>query len=322
MNCRGLFHAEKVSHMPRGLVVLLGIGLLGLLPAGCRDTSSADGEPSFREQIAQAKRETDTELRAKQLIRIGYQQGKAKDVAGAEETLRMAWDDCNSIADPAAKASALALMAEAEASEAIGNSAAAKRAINAATEAVAKVELPEDKPLGMARVAQAQAVADSVDAALATLKSAEKAVGKIDDLQGKTLAICAIAKAYHKIAKPAERDRVLRVALDLANAAGDVRKRSLAQAEVAAKQTDFDQRAAAKTFDSALESAGKIDDPYSKVYALGDIAKRLSEAGQRAKTHAVLNQAERLAEKIPQPDMQMQALQYIRSLMGKLPKPQ
>ena len=75
-----------------------------------------------------------------------------------------------------------------------------------------------------------------------------------------------------------------------------------------------------KTFELALESAGKIDNPYSKVYALGDIAKKLSEAGLRTKTHEVLDQAERLAEKIPQPDMQMQALQYIRSLMGKLPK--
>jgi hypothetical protein len=36
----------------------------------------------------------------------------------------------------------------------------------------------------------------------------------------------------------------------------------------------------------------------------------------------VLNQAERVGEKIPQPDMQTQALQYVRSLMGKLPKPE
>jgi len=49
--------------MLRGCLILLGTGFLGLLLAGCRDTSkSASGELSFREQVAQAKRETDTEL--------------------------------------------------------------------------------------------------------------------------------------------------------------------------------------------------------------------------------------------------------------------
>jgi hypothetical protein len=312
---------ERILCMSRGCVILIGMGFLGLLLAGCGGTSKpAAGERSFREQIAQAKQETDTELRARQLIKIGYQQGKAKDSAGADDTLRTARADCDSIADPAAKAGALALLAKAH--HELGDGAAAKRAVDAAMEAAGKVKGSEDKAQSLARVASVQAAADSTAAALATLKSAESIAGKIDDPQGKTLSLCAIASAYHKIDKPAERNRMFGVVLDTAKASGDARKRSLAQAEVAAAQSESDEQTAAKTFDVALESAGKIDDPCSRAYALGDIAKKLSEAGFRAKAHDVLNRAERVATKVPQADMQGQALQYVRSLMGKLPKPE
>ena len=141
--------------MLRRCVILLGIGLLGLLSAGCGDTTnSGSGELSFREQIAQAKREADPELRAKQLIRIGCQQGKAQDMAGAEETLRLAWKDCDSIADPAAKAGALVLMAKANAT--LDNRPAAKRAADEALDAAAKIESAESKATTLALVAQGQ----------------------------------------------------------------------------------------------------------------------------------------------------------------------
>ncbi len=91
--------------MSRACLTLLAIGFLGLLTAGCGGTSnSGSGQLSFREQIARVKQETDPELRARQLIRIGRQQGKAQDLAGAEETLRLAWKDCDAIGDPAARA--------------------------------------------------------------------------------------------------------------------------------------------------------------------------------------------------------------------------
>jgi hypothetical protein len=305
--------------MLRSVLVLTVMAILGPVLAGCTDTSKPAGERSFREQIAEAKKEPDAELRAKRLIKIGYQQWKAKDEAGAEETLRIAWEDCDSIADPAAKAGALSLMAEANSR--LGDGSAARRAIAEAKQAAAKVEPAESKAQTLARVARAQGDADDPDA-VGTLRSAEELVAKVDDLQGKTLALCAVANAYRSIQKPAECDRVLAAALNGAKSSADARKRSLAQAEVAAAQSAFDEATAAKTFDLALESAGKIDQPYSRVYALGDIAERLSAAGFRAKAHELLNQAEQAAAKVPQADLQMQALQRTRSLMGKLPKPQ
>jgi hypothetical protein len=140
-------------------------------------------------------------------------------------------------------------------------------------------------------------------------------------LTDKTLSLCAIAEAFQKIDKPAQRDRVHGVALKLAHSAGDARKRSAAQADVAASLSDCNEReVSARIFELALESAGKIESPDSRAYALADVAKRLSQAGFRAKAHGALDQAERAAAKVPQADMQMQALQYVRSLMGKLPR--
>ena len=53
---------------------------------------------------------------------------------------------------------------------------------------------------------------------------------------------------------------------------------------------------------------------------MSEVAERLFEAGFTTKAHEVLNRAERVAEKVPQQDMQMQAIEKVRSLMSKLPK--
>ena len=171
--------------MSRGCMTLAGIALLDLVVAGCNQPSRSGGLP-FQEQIAQAQKETDLELRAKRLIRIGYQQGKAQDVAGAEETLQLAWKDCEAIANPAAQASAWALMTEAQAG--LGNRLTAKRAVDSAAAAAAQVKEAENKVRALARVAQAQGAAGEPAAAEATLLSAEKLAAKVDDALGRVLA--------------------------------------------------------------------------------------------------------------------------------------
>ena len=304
-------------------IVLTEIGLLGLLLVGCRETTTpASGELSFREQIARAKEEPDTELRRKRLIKIGYQQGKAKDIGGADDTLELAWKVCDSIDDPVAKASSLALMAEANA--ALDQDSAATRAIDAALDAAANVEPPEKKAQSLARVAQAQGPPPTTATGPRPRSDRPKSSStKSTTRKARRCRSAAIAKAYHKAKMPAERDRVIGLALEYAKSLGDARKRSLALADVAEQQSGLDDRAAAtKTFDLALASADKIDIPYSKVYALGDVAEKLAEAGFPAKARDVLNQAERLTTKIPQSDIQMQALQHVRRLMNKLPNVQ
>ena len=68
-----------------------------------------------------------------------------------------------------------------------------------------------------------------------------------------------------------------------------------------------------------MQAANEIEKPFFRAYAMGEVAQRLSDAGFHRKAHEVLRQAERVAEKVPEQDMQMQALEKVRSLMGKLP---
>ena len=69
----------------------------------------------------------------------------------------------------------------------------------------------------------------------------------------------------------------------------------------------------------ALEAAEQVTDPYAKSYAMGELSKKFSAAGLHAKAQELLDQAEHLAEKAPQPDMRAEALENIRTLKRKLP---
>ncbi len=306
--------------MFRGGLAFLGIGLIGLALGGCSGKSdSASGKLSFREQIARAQDETDPAYRARRLIVIGYRQGKAADRAGAVETLKSAWKDCGVISDAAARSNVWSLMAKVQAG--LRNRSEARRAAAEALAAAEKIESAEGKVVALARVAEVQYLAVDRATAESTLQLVEKLAEKIDDPQGKTLSLCAIAEAYWKNNKQDQADRVLGAALDFANSLADLKKRCPTLAEIAAQQADLDRREAAiRTFESSLESARGIEDLYARAYVMGELAKKLSAAGFRAKAHEVLDQAESEAAKIPQPDLQRQALEKIRVLMGKLPK--
>lgn len=294
--------------------------MIGLALGGCSGKSdSASGKLSFQEQIARAQSETDPAYRARRLIVIGYRQGKAADRAGAVETLKSAWKDCGMISDAAARSNVWALMAEAHAG--LRNRSEARRAVAEALTAAEKIESAEGKVVAMARAAEVQYLAVDRASAEATLRSTEKLAEKIDDPQGTPLAMCAIAEAYWNIDQKDQAKRVLGAALDFANSLTAPRKRCLALAEIAAAEANLGRRkAATKTFELSLESTRGIEDLYARVYAMDKLAKKLSAAGFHAMAHEVLDQAESEAAKIPQPDLQRQALEKIRVLMGELPK--
>ena len=79
---------------------------------------------------------------------------------------------------------------------------------------------------------------------------------------------------------------------------------------------------AGKTFELALQAAGKIEKNHSKAHAMADIAEKLSRAGFHKRTHEVLDEADLVADKIREPDLQQQTIQKVRTLMGTLPKPE
>ena len=149
-----------VAAMSRGCLLSTGFGLLGLVIAGCGQSPASKSLP-FQNQVAAAQKETDAELRATQLIKIGRRQGQARDVAGAKETLELATKDCQAIADAVAQATTLALLAETQAG--LGNRPAARDAINLAMAAADQVKEAEAKGLVLARIAQAQGAAGDAE---------------------------------------------------------------------------------------------------------------------------------------------------------------
>ena len=311
----------------RCLITGVSVGSLLFVLGGCKNGSSGpDGEPvSFRDQVAAAQKETIPDVRAKKLIKIGYQQGKAQDQSGANETLAIATKACQEIEDAASRAGAYALLAEAQAK--LENRSDGQNALELAQEASDQIDHLETKARTLTRLARAQAALEDHQGADTTLKLAEQLAGQLKagekvDVYGQVLVLAEVAKTYHKIGNLAGADRVLGSALELSGSLEDGRTRCEAITEIAATQTELGKaEAAAETLDTALEIAGQIEAPYGKANALADVAEKLSEAGLHAKTHKVLEEADLVAHKIPEPDIQGQTVERVRILMGTLPKP-
>ena len=55
---------------------------------------------------------------------------------------------------------------------------------------------------------------------------------------------------------------------------------------------------------------------------LVDLAEKLWQAGNNKQAHALLDQADLLAHKIPEPDLQQQTVEKVRTLENKVPDPE
>lgn len=301
-------------------LLLLGIGLVGAAVGGCNRGSDSGGKLSYREQAARAQTEKDPEYRAIKLTKIGYAQGKVKDLSGADDTLRLAREACEAIPDAATRSKAWVYLAKVH--NVLENRSKAREATKLALASANEIESPERKAVALAEAAEAESRAVDQAAAKATLDRAEKLADSIGDSQGRIISLCAVAESYWRNSKPKEADRVISSALKYAGSIDNLKKRCPALAEIAVQQAKLKQKdSAAKTFDLSLESARLIEDQYAKSYAMGELAERLSASGFRAKAHKVLVEAESEAEKIPQSDLQRLGLEKIRSLMSKLPSP-
>jgi tetratricopeptide (TPR) repeat protein len=303
---------------------LLSVVLL-LAACGCGGSSSDKPAESFYDQVAAAQKEPVAELRAKKLALIGYEQARARDISGSERTLIAAAEACRQVDDPSARASALVLLARAHAK--LGDSSPARKALEDATAAIRQIEGAESQSKRLAQLAEVQAELNDMPAAGKTLASAEQLAGEIkdvdgnDDLYGRTLALGEVAKSYAKVGVSDEAVRVTDAARAFALAIDDLRNRAEAMAAVAAVQQAIARpKLATETFTSALETARGIEKAYSRAHALADIAERLSEAGYGTQAHKVLDEADLVAHEIPEPDLQRQTVERVRTLMGTLAK--
>ncbi len=299
--------------------ILLIVTFCAVLP-GCGSSKSSD-EPSFKQQVADAKLEADADLRAKALMRIARSQAAAGDDFGAEDTLNLATEACEQVEDAASRAGVTSILAEERVR--LGKPRDGRKAVRAALAAAGEIEDVQLKAKKLARAARAQVATEDKDGATATLKQAEQLAGQLQEAKSKVPVLTSVAAGYDAMDKGrAEADRVIAAALELAATIEDARDRCDAFVEVAGRQSTMKQRSAAeKSFDRALESAREIESLYSRTYVFCDLAESLSEASFHVKTHKLLKEAEEFAVKIPEPDLQSESIQRVRTLKGKLPKP-
>ena len=299
--------------------ILLIVTYCAVLP-GCGSSKSSDGR-SFTQQVADAKQEADADRRAKKLMRIARSQAKAGATVGAEKTLTLAADACEQVEDAATRAGVTSILAEEWVR--LGNRSDGRNAVRAALAAAGEIEDVQLKAKKLARAARAQVVTEDTDGATATLKRAEELAGQLQEAKSKVPVLTSVAVGYAAMDKGrAEADRVIAAALALAATIEDARDRCDAIAQVADRQSAMKQSSAAeKSFDLALQAAREIESPYGRTYVFCDLAESLSEAGLHAKAHKLLKEADDLASKIPEPDLQRESIQRVRTLKGKLPKP-
>ncbi len=288
--------------------------------AGCGDSKGPSGGAiPFDQQVAQAQQERAPELRAEKLIQIALAQSAAQDVFGAEKTLKLAEQSCREIGDPATQAGLFGRLAEAQVG--ISRRYEAAGSIAAALEAARKIESPESRARTLARLARTQGAAETASAAARTLQQSEELGAEISDPLQRVLVLAAAAESFHAIGRAADAERVLTTALELARSIEDQRIRCRALAEVAAAQQGTENAAAKATFDEAVQASRAADDLYASALLLCEIAEKLSQVGLAERAHELLGEAGRIADRIPEIDLQKQVSERVRTLKSRLPRP-
>jgi len=292
---------------------------------GCgEEGGNGKRDMSFDEEAAAIQQEPQANVRAKELTKLAFRRHKAQDKAGAERTLFSAQEACKAIADASSRADALGLLAEAQAR--MDDKSSARRTLAAARQVVDQIAEPEPQALALAALACAQAAAGDSEAASATLKDAEKHAAGLKDYQGKpnfygqALTLAKTAEGYQRLGQQAEAERVVTEAVKQALACTLDRERCTALAEVSLSQGRMKQAdAAAKTLEMALAEARKIEKLHSRTHVLAELGEILVRTGQMEKGRKLLDEADQIAAKIPEPDLRQQAQDKVRQLLNKLP---
>ena len=294
---------------------------------GCGAAPSSPGtaSTSYVDQAARAGEEPIPEVRARKLIQIAYKQVQAKDDFGAEDTFELADKACDLIEEPSMRAGVLTLLCQARMK--LDDDRSTLKSLAAAQKAVEGIEDLETKALATAKLAQVQARLDDPAAALRMLQSAEELAAGLEnadgqaDAFGQTRVLSAVAESYHQMGQAAEAGRTVEAALKAAESLDGLR-RCEATGIVAATQHKMGEKDAAEaTFARALEFAAEIDTLHQKANAMCEMAEQLAECGHRVKARETLEQADQVAHRIPELDLQRQTVERIRTLMRTLGSP-
>jgi len=308
------------NHLLHPVLVTLIVVLLTAALAGCGGSKGpSGGVMPFDQQVAQAQEEPSPELRAQKLIQIALSQAQAQDVLGAEKTLRLAEQSCREVGDPAARAAKLGRLAEAWVG--MNRRYEAGEKVAAALQAAGEIDDANSRARTLARLARVQGEAESATAAARTLQQAEELNAEISAPLERTLVLAMVAESFHEIGRATDAQRVLSAALELARSIDDQPMRCRAFLEVAAVQQAVESTAAKATFDEAAQTARALADHYSSALLFCEIAEKLSQVGLAGRAHELLDEADRIADRIPEVDLQEQAAERVRTLKGTLPRP-
>ncbi len=288
------------------------LGLTVLLLTGCGG-SKTPGGTSLAAQIEAAQRDPDPQSRARALITLGYQQYKAQDTMGARDTYRLAHRAANEIKIPGIRAIELAKLAEGYAR--MDNPGDARDVVREAKSVVASVSEPFLQVTAYSALAKAMGIAQDQGEAAALLRDAEAVVDRqpqTDDpieLQQRVDALISIAEGYYGLDRKDNAAALFDRIRQLAEAMPLPRSQANALASLGAAQNRLGAPEGQANLDAAVEAAHQIEDVNSQAHALAEIAVKLPS---REQTNALLDEANKLAEQVPDAGLRNEVQEKIR----------
>ena len=292
-----------------------------VLAVGCgkSDEGGATGG-SFQKRFDSAMNVSNPDQRSRKLMKLAYDQKQGKDSAGSQRSLKEATKSAEKMTDSIGRSSLFTQLASTQAQ--LDNPSEARDALRIAKKAIDEIESVESQANALCAVAEVEgAQLDKADDAVDTLRDVEKKADTVDDVVGKINVLATAARTYAQLDEKKDVQRVISKALQMARDLTDSGDRTnalnlVAKAQIAMKLP----KEAADTLVLAADSGRTISNKYSQALALADVAESLSKANKSADAHQLLEEADKGANAITEPDLQQQAMKRVRELMGELPK--
>lgn len=291
--------------------------ILGI--AGCGN--SRQPGVSYESQIRAAMQIDSPDLRAHELIRLGYQQdSRGSDTLGSRKTLDAAELACAKISDATVRAEKYTMLADAYGR--LQATSPSAKALEKATTAAEAIEAPAQKAGALAGVAAIYIVGAQKEAKANVLfeKSAEL-IGNVEDPLAKAEALKNLGKALLRAERTDRAAETLAQAVEAAMTVPDAKPRSSILVEIGGVQSALpNSEAALTTIETALSAARQVELLYSQAYALAEIGESLIVAKQSERAKKVIEEAQAVSHRIPEPGLQAEVDKKINAVRAKLPK--
>jgi len=286
--------------------------------AVCSCRQSEPSATSFAARYDRAMEQSNPEERASLLLRLAWDQFRAKDTPGTRRSLDEAKRAATDVADPSGRASLFYRIAALQARA--GQRSGAEYAIRQARSAADQIEQPESRAIALCNTAGVEGYwLKKPDVARQTLDQALKLADKLDDPRGRIAVQAAAGRVYARIDDLQDADRVIGEALALAGQLEDPAGRAGALVQVARAQIRMkDNKRAVETLRLARAVTDQIDSLHSKSLKLADVAEQLDKAGESAEARQVIDAAQEAARRIKDTALRDQATRRVVAVRNAL----